>query len=130
MSDTRTRTALPVCRSPPDPTYSRIRHIPPEAHLARLVGIPLPVRLFLHALTSPRVMGGGMPGLRILQRTGLPQLFEGRGGAFVPASIRAALRLGPSLLARPYRARPVPLHQDRTRPRGTVAYFAGCIMNS
>jgi len=70
-----------------------------------------------------------MPGLRILLRTRLPQLFKGRGGAYVPASIRAALRLAPSLPARPYRARPVPLHQDRTGPRGTVAYFAGCVMN-
>lgn len=55
-----------------------------RAELARLDGIPLPLRLFLYALRTPRIMGAGMPALRMLQRTGLPQLLEERGERLCP----------------------------------------------
>ena len=100
-----------------------------RAELTRLDGIPLPLRLFLYALRTPRIMGAGMPALRMLQRTGLPQLLEERGGAFVPESIRAALRRTPSVPTRPYQVRPLALPLDRMAAQRTVAHFAGCIMN-
>jgi len=100
-----------------------------RAGLARLLGIPLPVRVFLYALSSPGLMDVGMPAMRFLQRSGLLRLVEGRSGALLPEAMRAAVRSAPPIPARPYRARRPPSGDGGEGRRGTVAYFAGCFMN-
>ncbi len=90
-----------------------------RGELARIFGVPLPVRLFLFALASPALMGMGMPAVRLLQRADLPRL----------AASRAALRSAPPVPGRPYRTRPLPYRNDGEGSRETVAYFAGCFMN-
>ncbi|MGD0267065.1 MAG: (Fe-S)-binding protein [Candidatus Methylomirabilota bacterium] len=97
--------------------------------LARMFGVPLPVRLFLFALASPVLMNMGMPAVRLLQRARLPRLAQGRAEALLPEAIRAALRSAPPVPDRPYRARPLPFPNDGEGSRPTVAYFAGCFMN-
>jgi glycolate oxidase iron-sulfur subunit len=97
--------------------------------LARMFGVPLPVRLFLFALASPVLMSMGMPMVRLLQRARLPRLAQGRTEALLPEAIRAALRSAPPVPDRAYRARPLPTPKDGEGSRPTVAYFAGCFMN-
>ncbi len=100
-----------------------------RAELARLLGLPLPVRLFLFALASPGLMDLGMPVMRWLQLARLPRLAEGRVGAAFPEAIRAAVRSAPLIPRRSYRSRPLPSQNDGQGRRETVAYFAGCFMN-
>jgi glycolate oxidase iron-sulfur subunit len=100
-----------------------------RADLAKELGIPLPIRLFLTALATPGLMRAGMPGMRLLQRSGVLGMTETRAGLFLPDSVRAAVRATPPVPSRPYRARRLPFSNDGERERGTVAYFAGCFMN-
>jgi glycolate oxidase iron-sulfur subunit len=97
--------------------------------LTGLLGLPLPIRVLLYGLGSPRLVGTGMPGLRFLQRSGLTRLAETPSGVLLPATLRAALRAMPAIPIRPFRARPDPGEADGEGARGTVAYFAGCFMN-
>jgi glycolate oxidase iron-sulfur subunit len=97
-----------------------------RASLATELGTPLPIRLLLAALGKPRVLGAAMPALHFLQRTGLPDLLQGRLGAVVPQTVQAAARTAPPVPARSFRARRPP---SPAGSRGTVAYFAGCFMN-
>ncbi len=100
-----------------------------RGELARIFGVPLPVRLFLFALASPALMGMGMPAVRLLQRADLSRLAASRAAALLPEAIRAALRSAPPVSGRPYRTRPLPCRNDGEGSRETVAYFAGCFMN-
>ena len=100
-----------------------------RAELASLLGIPLPARMLLFALGSQRMMGVGMPAVRLLQQARVPSLAAGQTGALLPKAIRAALRSMPSVPARPYRARVQPVREDVEGSRERVAYFAGCFMN-
>ncbi len=100
-----------------------------RAELARLLGLPLPVRLFLFALASPALMDLGMPVVRLLQRARLPRLAEGPVGAVFPEAMRAAVRSAPPVPRRPYRSRPLPFRTHGEGGREAVAYFAGCFMN-
>jgi len=100
-----------------------------RAELASLLGIPLPARMFLFALGSQRMMGMGMPAVRLLQRARVSSLAAGQAGALLPKAIRAALRSVPSVPARPYRARVQPVQEDVEGSRERVAYFGGCFMN-
>jgi glycolate oxidase iron-sulfur subunit len=100
-----------------------------RGELARIFGVPLPVRLFLFALASPLLVGTGMAAVRVLQRARVPRLAEGWAGAWLPGAIRAALRSVSPIARRPYRARPLPCRSQGDGPRPTVAHFAGCFMN-
>jgi len=93
------------------------------------LGLPLPIRTLLFALSSPRLMAAGMPWLRFAQRSGLVRLVENQSGVLAPATLRAAVRAAPMIPARPFRARLLPRDTDGAGTRGTVAYFAGCFMN-
>ncbi|HWU40158.1 MAG TPA: (Fe-S)-binding protein [Candidatus Acidoferrum sp.] len=98
-----------------------------RAELASLFGVPLPVRMFLFALRTPGIMRVGMPVVRLAQRAGAAILAEGGAGALLPKGIRVAARSAPSVPARPYHARVVPITDGDSPER--VAYFAGCFMN-
>jgi glycolate oxidase iron-sulfur subunit len=100
-----------------------------RAKLTDLLGLPLPIRMFLYALGSPRLMAAGMPILGALQRSGLEWLVEGRAGLLAPAALRAAVRSAPPIPVRPFSARRPPQDGEGAGARGTVAYFAGCFMN-
>jgi glycolate oxidase iron-sulfur subunit len=100
-----------------------------RAELKSLLGLPLPIRMLLYALGSPRLMAAGMPWLRFVQGSGLLRLVENQFGVLAPAALRAAVRAAPLIPARPFRARRFPRDTDGTGVRGTVAYFAGCFMN-
>lgn len=100
-----------------------------RAELASSLGLPLPIRIFLYALASPRLLAAGMPWLGILQRSGLLRVAERAPEKLVPAPIRAALRAAPPVPARPFSARHVLHETDGRGKRGRVGYFAGCFMN-
>ncbi len=100
-----------------------------RAELASLLGLPLPIRMFLYALGSRRLFAAGMPWLGALQRSGLLRVVEGVPETLVPATIRAALRAAPPIPARPFSARRPSRERDARGARGTLAYFAGCFMN-
>jgi glycolate oxidase iron-sulfur subunit len=93
------------------------------------LGLPLPIRTLLFALSSPRLMAAGMPWVRFLQRPGLMQLVDNSTGIPAATTLRAALRAMPPIPATPLSARALPADADGGSRRGTVAYFAGCFMN-
>ncbi len=100
-----------------------------RAALAGDLGIPLPIRLFLTALATPGLMRAGMPGMRLLQRSGVLQVAETRAGLLLPESVRAAVRAAPPIPSPPFLARRLAFAGNGKGERGTVAYFAGCFMN-
>ncbi len=100
-----------------------------RAELAGLLGLPLPIRMLLYALGSPRLMGVGMPTLRFAQRAGLMRVAEQCPEGLMPKAIRTAVRAVPDVPSRPFRARRPPRAPNGAGTRGTVAYFAGCFMN-
>ena len=100
-----------------------------RAELTSLLGLPLPIRLLLYALESPRVMAAGMPWLGLVQRSGLLRVAERVPEKLMPAAIRAAVRAAPPVPARPFSARHPSGGTDGRGAPGTVAYFAGCFMN-
>jgi glycolate oxidase iron-sulfur subunit len=97
--------------------------------LTGLLGLPLPIRTLLYALSSPRLLAVGMPWVRLLQRSGAARLLEESAGPRALATLRAALRATPPVPARPFSARALPQVADGRDGHGTVAYFAGCFMN-
>lgn len=100
-----------------------------RAGLAKELGLPLPIRLLLRALSTPGVLAAGTPGLHLFQRLGLPQIANGPLGEKLPPVIRAALRSMPPAPLRSYRSRARRAESNGTGVRGTVGYFAGCFMN-
>jgi len=100
-----------------------------RAELTGLLGLPLPVRMLLCALGSPRFMGAGMPALGFAQRSGLIRVAERFPAGLMPKAIRTAMRAAPTVPTRSFRSRRLPRGPDGAGTRGTVAYFAGCFMN-
>ena len=100
-----------------------------RAGLAKELGLPLPIRLLLRALSTPGALAVGTPGLHLFQRLGLPQIANGPLGEKLPSVIRAALRSMPPAPLRSYRSRARRAESNGTGVRGTVGYFAGCFMN-
>ena len=100
-----------------------------RAGLAKELGLPLPIRLLLRALSTPGALAAGTPGLHLLQRLGLPQIANGPLGEKLPPVIRAALRSMPPAPLRSFRGRAERLLTNGDGRRGTVGYFAGCFMN-
>ena len=100
-----------------------------RAELTGLLGLPLPIRTLLHALGSPRIMGAGMPTLRLAQRSGLFRVAEKFPERLMPRAVRTAMRAAPVVPSRPFRARRPPRAPNGAGSRGTAAYFAGCFMN-
>jgi glycolate oxidase iron-sulfur subunit len=100
-----------------------------RAALARTLGMPLPVRGMLAALASPGLQAAGMPWVGLLRQAGAFPLMGAVPAGLVPEPIRAAVRAAPPIAIRPFRSRPVPAPPVGQPLRGTVAYFAGCIMN-
>jgi glycolate oxidase iron-sulfur subunit len=98
-----------------------------RAALARRLGLPLPIRGMLAALASPGLQAAGMPWVALAQRAGLPALAKSAPAGLVPEPLRAAAAAAPHIAIRPFRSRRIPLPAGEVR--GTVAYFAGCIMN-
>ncbi len=100
-----------------------------RADLAGLLGLSWPVRVSLRALGSRRLLAAGMRWLGLLQRMGLLRVLEQRPGRLLPATVRAAVRAAPPIALRPFSARRVSGEVEGRAPRGTVAYFAGCVVN-
>lgn len=100
-----------------------------RAALKNLLGLPVPIRILLYGLGSPRLLAAGMPGLGFLQRSGLTRFAGNRSPVLAPAILRGALRAAPVLASRPYRARRYPSDMGGKGACDTVAYFAGCFMN-
>jgi glycolate oxidase iron-sulfur subunit len=100
-----------------------------RAGLTKDLGLPLPIRLLLMALSTPGALAAGTPGLHLFQRLGLPQIANGPLGEKLPPVIRAALRSMPPAPLRSYRSRVRGAVTNGTGVRGTVGYFAGCFMN-
>ena len=100
-----------------------------RAGLAKELGLPLPIRLLLRALSTPGALAVGTPGLHLFQRLGLPQIANGPLGEKLPPVIRAALRSMPPAPLRSFRGRAERLSTNGDGRRGTVGYFAGCFMN-
>jgi glycolate oxidase iron-sulfur subunit len=100
-----------------------------RAELTGLLGLPLPIRMLLYALGSPRLMDAGMPTLRFAQRSGLFRVAEQLPERLVPRAIRTAMRTAPVVPSRPFRVRRPPRAPNGAGSCGTAAYFAGCFMN-
>jgi glycolate oxidase iron-sulfur subunit len=100
-----------------------------RAALTRTLGLPLAVRGMLAALASPGLLAAGMPWVGLLRQAGTFRLIEAGPAGLVPEPMRAALRAAPPVAIRPFRSRPIPAPPAGQPLRGTVAYFAGCIMN-
>ena len=63
-----------------------------RAELTGLLGLPLPIRMLLYALGSPRLMDAGMPTLRLAQRSGLFRFAEQFSERLMPRVVRIAMR--------------------------------------
>ncbi|MFI5340765.1 MAG: (Fe-S)-binding protein, partial [Candidatus Methylomirabilales bacterium] len=100
-----------------------------RAELASILGLPLPIRVLLYALGSPRLMAVGMPWLRFAQRSGLARITERFPQGLMPRAIKTAMRAAPAVPARAFRPRRPRQHTEGASTPGTVAYFAGCFMN-
>jgi glycolate oxidase iron-sulfur subunit len=100
-----------------------------RAALTQDLGLPLPARALLAVLGSPGLQAAGMPWVGLAQRARIAQALQSGPDGFLPEAVRAALRTAPPVSLRPFRRRPLPSPLDGMPTRGTVAYFAGCMMN-
>jgi len=100
-----------------------------RAALTRELGLPVLAQALLSALSSPGLQAAGMPWVGLAQRAQIFHVLQAGPNGLLPEPLRAAMRAAPPVALLPFRSRPLPPPPEGRQIRGTVAYFAGCVMN-